>query len=66
MIEIVEKKSKELERVSNEVTIMKVKLDKRKGQLKTLKAENLKYFEQMREMQKEIQIKEKEMAGNSN
>jgi predicted RNase H-like nuclease (RuvC/YqgF family) len=45
IVEISEKKAKEIEKLSNEVTIFKVKMQERDERIEKLNDENLKFFE---------------------
>lgn len=52
MSEITERKSKEVEKLNNEVTILKVKLEEKERQVEGLRDENLKLFEQSKDIKK--------------
>ena len=52
MTEIAEKKQKEIDRLANEVTVMKWKLEEKEKSLQFAKEENRKLFEQMKEQVK--------------
>jgi len=50
--EISDKRGKEVEKLSNDVTIMKVKLTEKEAKVEELKDQNLKFFEQLQEYKK--------------
>lgn len=55
LTEITEKKVKEVDKLSNEATILRVKLQERERQIESLKDENLEFFEQIKEIKKKKQ-----------